>query len=140
MLMEDAEPSPAKAYLSSPASGSSDSSPQSLRFRPRSPVSPLFSQNPTAFAPPFVSSQPLDTRGGDFLGAGSCGGAQGGGLLARGSSGFFAMGYNSQFDVEGRVGRVDEILGQDVDYEGWLRDIPEIEEDHLPLLQSQVSS
>lgn len=51
--------------------------------------------------------------------------------LDRGSSGFFAMGYSSQFDVEGRVGRVDEILGQDVDFDGWLRDAREVEDEEM---------
>ncbi|KAL0947848.1 hypothetical protein HGRIS_013909 [Hohenbuehelia grisea] len=31
--------------------------------------------------------------------------------------------YNSQFDVEGEVGRVNELLEKDVDFDGWLRDV-----------------
>lgn len=37
------------------------------------------------------------------------------------------MGYNSQFDVEGQVGMVSDLLEKDVDFDGWLRDIPEME-------------
>ena len=45
---------------------------------------------------------------------------------ATGSSGFLLpMGYDSQFDVEGQVDRVSELLERDVDFDGWLRDIPE---------------
>ncbi len=50
-----------------------------------------------------------------------------GALLGRGSSGVFGMGYNSQFDVEGQVGLVSDLLERDVDFDGWLRDIPEVE-------------
>jgi Wiskott-Aldrich syndrome protein len=39
------------------------------------------------------------------------------------------MGYNSQYDVEGQVDRVSELLERDVDFEGWLRDVPEEEEE-----------
>ncbi|KAI0927779.1 hypothetical protein AcW2_003979 [Taiwanofungus camphoratus] len=130
-VLDEEEPSPTKTYLSSPASGSSDSSPSSTRHQPRSPVSPLFTQNPNAFAPRFVSSQPFMARGGDFVGVGSHNN-----LLARESSGFFGMGYNSQFDVDGRVERVSELLERDVDYDGWLRDIPD-EHQLDPLTQSQ---
>ncbi|OCH86175.1 hypothetical protein OBBRIDRAFT_838353 [Obba rivulosa] len=133
--LETADPSPAKTSFSSFASISSPTSPDSVRHRPLSPVSPMFTQNPGAFAPPFVSSQ---HRGGGagggaggFLNAGSYGSAPG--LpLARGSSGLFHMGYNSQFDVNGRVDRVSELLDRDVDYSGWLRDIPDDEETPLP--------
>jgi len=38
------------------------------------------------------------------------------------------MGYNSQFDIEGEVGRVSELLERDVDFEGWLRDVDENED------------
>lgn len=50
-----------------------------------------------------------------------------GNVLARGSSGVFAMGYNSQFDLEGQIGMVNELLERDVDFDGWLRDIPELD-------------
>lgn len=114
-MAADRSPSPARTFFSSPASGSSTSSP---RFRARSPVSPLFSQNPPAFAPAFVSSQP------------------GGAPLARAGSGLLALGYNSQFDVEGGVSRAAELLDRDVDYADWLRDIPEAE-DEASVRQSQ---
>ena len=123
----DRSPSPARTFFSSPASGSSSSSP---RFRARSPVSPLFSQNPHAFAPAFVSSQP-----GGLLGFGGAG-SQAPLPLARTESGLLALGYNSQFDVEGGVSRAAELLDRDVDYADWLRDIPEAE-DEASMRQSQ---
>lgn len=45
----------------------------------------------------------------------------------RGGSGVFAMGYNSQFDLEGQIGAVNDMLEKDVDFDGWLRDIPEVD-------------
>ena len=33
------------------------------------------------------------------------------------------MGYSSQFDVEGHVEQVSELLERDVDFKGWLRDL-----------------
>ncbi|KAH9930882.1 uncharacterized protein B0H18DRAFT_991698 [Fomitopsis serialis] len=126
----DREASPARTYFSSPASGSSSSSP---RFRPRSPVSPLFSQNPGAFAPAFVSSQP-----GGFLGYGNSQmPLHGGAPVTRAGSGVFGLGYNSQFDVEGGVSRAAELLDRDVDYADWLRDIPEVEDEAAAVKQSQ---
>lgn len=83
-------------YFSSPASGSSDP-PQPLRFRPRSPVSPMFTQNPAVFPLGFISSQrPGSHRsgsGGGFITVGGYVQIQGSGgrPLDRGSSGFFAM-------------------------------------------------
>ncbi len=47
--------------------------------------------------------------------------------LERAGSGVFAMGYNSQFDLEGQIGAVNDILERDVDFDGWLRDIPEVD-------------
>lgn len=123
----DREASPARTFFSSPASGSSSSSP---RFRARSPVSPLFSQNPHTFAPAFVSSQP------GFLGYGG-GGSQAPLPLARAGSGLFALGYNSQFDVERGISRAAELLDRDVDYTDWLRDIPEVEDEATSIKQSQ---
>ncbi|KAI0761477.1 hypothetical protein BD413DRAFT_242191 [Trametes elegans] len=123
----DREPSPAKTYFSSPASGSSDSG----SVVHRSPVSPLFSQNPGAFAPAAVSSQRPGAMDDDpFLVRASQGLSQSQGLLG--------MGYNSQFDVEGEVGRVSELLERDVDFNGWLRDLDEAEE--MPQSQSQNQS
>ena len=147
------EPSPTKTYFSSPASGSSGS-PGSVAQRPASPVSPLqlgFTQHPSAFAPRFVSSQrPLPLPADDqdpFLAAPAArvglpaqaqaqaqaqalAQAQGDGGLMRGSSGFFGMGYSSQFDVEGHVEQVSELLSHDVDFDGWLRDPDEDELAH----------
>lgn len=76
-------------------------------------MSPLFSQQ-GGFVPPLTSTQ---FAGGPGQGTG----------LSRGGSGVFGMGYSSQFDVEGQVGMVSEILDRDVDFDGWLRDIPEVE-------------
>ncbi|THH21486.1 hypothetical protein EW146_g99 [Bondarzewia mesenterica] len=111
-----AQPSPAKTYFSSPASGSSsDDGP--VQDRPTSPVSPLlssFTQNGAAFAPQLVSTQlglNVPARGLSRQGTGS---------------GYFGMGYNSQFDVEGNVDRVSELLERDVDFVAWLRDIPPV--------------
>lgn len=39
------------------------------------------------------------------------------------------MGYNSQFDVEGQVGLVSDLLERDVDFDGWLKDLSEVEAD-----------
>ncbi|KIM73364.1 hypothetical protein PILCRDRAFT_15271 [Piloderma croceum F 1598] len=94
-----------------------------------------YTQHPSGFAPDFVSSQipglgaspsvsPYGYTGGNGYGYG--------GLVrtGTGSSGFqLPMGYNSQFDVEGQVDRVSELLERDVDFEGWLRDVDGEDED-----------
>ncbi|EMD34267.1 hypothetical protein CERSUDRAFT_125460 [Gelatoporia subvermispora B] len=141
-LMTDA--SPRKTSFSSFASVSSPASPDVVRHRPASLVSPFFTQNSDAFAPPFVSSMHHDGGvgpaggGGGFLGQGGYSSAPGF-PLTRGGSAVFSMGYNSQFDVDGRVDRVSELLDRDVDYSGWLRDIPDDEETPLPAeSQSQI--
>ena len=113
------EPSPTKTYFSSPASGSSES-PGSAIHRPRSPVSPLFTQHPSAFMPRFVSTQQQGGNDDDLFAGGQ---AASQASLMRGSSGFFAMGYSSQFDVEGHVEQVSELLERDVDFKGWLNDV-----------------
>ncbi|KAI0628857.1 hypothetical protein C8Q77DRAFT_1067215 [Trametes polyzona] len=128
---DERDPSPTKTYFSSPASGSSDSA----SVVHRSPVSPLFSQNPGAFAPRFVSSQRPSANDDDpFLGGRSQSQGQG---LVRGSSGVFGMGYNSQFDVEGQIDRVSELLERDVDYNGWLRDLDDADDEPMQTQQSQ---
>ncbi|CDO71938.1 hypothetical protein BN946_scf184940.g85 [Trametes cinnabarina] len=128
---DEREPSPTKTYFSSPASGSSDSG----SVVQRSPVSPLFTQNPGAFMPASVSSQRPSANDDDpFLGGRRQSQSQG--PLRRGSSGFFGMGYNSQFDVEGQVDRVSELLERDVDYSGWLRNLDDVDEE-MPPTQSQ---
>ncbi|KAI0823826.1 hypothetical protein BC628DRAFT_481262 [Trametes gibbosa] len=119
---DDPEPSPTKTYFSSPASGSSDS----MSVVHRSSVSPLFAHNPGAFAPAFTSTPRRSAKDDDpFLDIQSQSQGQG---LARGSSGVFGMAYNSQFDVEGQVDRVSELLERDVDYNGWLRDLDDDEQ------------
>lgn len=49
------------------------------------------------------------------------------------------MGYNSQFDVDGRVDQVSEFLERDVDFDKWIKDIPDDDEDE-PQNQSQTHS
>ncbi|KAI1785636.1 hypothetical protein LXA43DRAFT_121356 [Ganoderma leucocontextum] len=134
---DEREGSPTKTYFSSPASGSSGS-PGSVAQRPASPVSPLgFTQHPSAFVPRFASSQrPLSDGQDPFLAVPARGElqrqpqAQNDGGLMRGSSGFCGMGYSSQFDVEGHVEQVSELLNHDVDFDGWLRDPDEDEAAH----------
>lgn len=105
-------PSPAKSYFSTPGSGASDSPTSNHNLLLHSPVSPMrsFAQNPNAFLPQFTSTQ--------------AGGSGHNGT----SSGVFGGGYRSQFDVERHVDRVSELLEKDVDFCGWLRDVPSVEE------------
>ena len=105
------EPSPAKslfAFTPTP----SPLSPSNSLLPFRSPLTPSglpgFTQNPGAFAPSYASGM-----GGRSYSYKS---------LERGSSGF--LGFNSQFDVEGQVDRVSELLEKDVDFDGWLKSIP----------------
>ncbi|KAG1731203.1 uncharacterized protein EDB91DRAFT_1154995 [Suillus paluster] len=104
-------PSPAKSYFSTPGSGPSDSPASNHNLLLHSPVSPMrsFAQNPNVFLPQFTSTQA-------------------GGSRHAGSSGIFGVGYSSQFDVERHVDRVSELLEKDVDFGGWLRDVPSVEE------------
>jgi hypothetical protein len=51
-----------------------------------------------------------------------------GSSLGQGSSAYLGIGYDSQFDIEGQVDRVSELLERDVDFDGWLRDIPAMED------------
>ncbi|KAI0782109.1 hypothetical protein C8Q75DRAFT_811956 [Abortiporus biennis] len=126
--------SPVRTYFSSPASGSSSqSSPMSTRDRPCSPVSPLLKHsldlNMRDFVPPFASTQQRQDDGSaPFTAAGtnSQGGANGG-FLSRAPSGFFGMGYSSQFDVEAQIGQVTALLEKDVDFDGWLKDLSDEE-------------
>jgi hypothetical protein len=89
----------------------------------------VFTQGSKRFSPDFVSTQ-LGYRspGHHEENMGSIGDSE---LLPnlKGSSGMLGMGYNSQFDVEGQVDRVSEMLERDVDFDGWLKDVPEDEED-----------
>jgi len=105
-------PSPAKSYFSTPGSGPSNSPVSTHNPLLHSPVSPMlsFAQNPNAFLPQYTSTQP------------------GGSRCKKMSSGVFGMGYSSQFDVERHVDRVSELLEKDVDFDGWLRDVPAVEE------------
>lgn len=105
-------PSPAKSYFSTPDSGPSDSPTSSHNLLLHSPVSPMrsFAQNPNVFLPQFTSTQA----------GGSCHNGMSGSVLGGG--------YRSQFDVERHVDRVSELLEKDVDFGGWLRDVPSVEE------------
>lgn len=102
-------PSPVKSYFSTPGSGLSNSPASTHNLLLHSPVSPMlsFAQNPNAFLPQYTSTQ------------------AGGGSRRTGMSG---IGYSSQFDVERHVDRVSELLEKDVDFDGWLRDVPAVEE------------
>ncbi|KAH8100370.1 hypothetical protein BXZ70DRAFT_186919 [Cristinia sonorae] len=148
---EDAIPevSPAKTYFSSPASGSSQSTPQSLKRRPRSPISPLFGTGGLGigrFSPQFTSTQRRDAAGSSLsqsifrrgFGAHqesqhSQSSAPG---LVKGSSGMFGM-YNSQFDVEAQVGHVSDLLDRDVDFGEFLKDLGEVEEEDVDAQQDE---
>lgn len=113
------DPSPAKSYFSTPGSGSSDSPTSNHNLLLHSPVSPMrsFAQNPNVFLPQFTSTQA----------GGSCHNGM--------SSGVFIGSYRSQFDVEKHVDRVSELLEKDVDFGGWLRDVPSVSE--LEAIQEQ---
>ena len=94
---------------------------------------PDFTQNPAAFAPDFISSQlSLGATDVHMGGMGSI-------PPERGSSGFFGTGYNSQLDLEGQIDRVSELLERDVDFDGWLKDIPEVEETGFQDNQANIS-
>ncbi|TFK45925.1 hypothetical protein OE88DRAFT_1073917 [Heliocybe sulcata] len=113
------------------------------------PPSMRFTQYPSAFHPQMASTQPPLGRSGTgdtitsegraesshagYTAISGLGVGQSQGLGISQSQGFgFGFGgmdYNSQFDVEGRVGRVDEILDKDVDFDGWLREVSEPAED-----------
>lgn len=43
------------------------------------------------------------------------------------------LGYSSQFDVDKHVNQVNELLEKDVDFDGWLKDIPEVEDDEMDI-------
>ncbi|KAF9228971.1 hypothetical protein BS17DRAFT_772830 [Gyrodon lividus] len=100
-----------KSFFSAPDSDPSNSPISNNNLLLHSPISPMlsFAQNPNAFLPQYTSTQ---------LGQNSFG---------RRNSGIFGMGYNSQFDVEKHVDRVSELLEKDVDFDGWLRDVPTAE-------------
>lgn len=108
-------PSPTKSvksYFSAPDSDSTDS-PMKANLLLESPVSPMLSyaQNPSVFLPQVTSTQVR----------------KGSPTAGRTNNGFFGMGYSSQFDVERHVDRVSELLGKDVDFDGWLQDARTVE-------------
>jgi len=89
---------------------------------PLSSPLPDFTRNPAAFAPDVLSTQArLDGDQPEIIGS-NVGTPMGDG------SDLYEIGYNSQFDVEGQVDRVSELLERDVDFDGWLMDIHEGED------------
>ena len=124
-IREAPSSAPTKMYFPSPATGPSGGS---THRRPQLPVSPLvaqqFTQQPAVFAPQFASTQPqtVDRPVQGLLDAGPR-------LVSFADSEFFEMGYSSQFDVEGNVNRVTELLERDVDFGAWIRDAPETEDE-----------
>ncbi|KAF8842640.1 hypothetical protein BDN67DRAFT_965529 [Paxillus ammoniavirescens] len=106
-------PSPTKStksFFSAPDSSHSNSPISNHNLLLHSPVSPMlsFAQNPNVFLPQYTSTQQGQNP-------------------SRTNSGIPGMGFNSQFDVEKHVDRVSEWLEKDVDFDGWLRDVPSVE-------------
>lgn len=108
-----------RTLLSSPASGSSGS-PQSVKDRPHSPVSPLFSKTHD-FAPPAASTQ-VGGPSHDTFGGMAASQPHRGEPLSRRSSGAIGMGYNSQLNVEYQVDMTHDLIEKDLDYGSWLCD------------------
>ncbi|KAK7679605.1 hypothetical protein QCA50_017316 [Cerrena zonata] len=124
VIVNPRTPSPVRTFFSSPASGSSGSTPQSIRQkRLGSPISPLINSelHMDRFVPPFTSTQRPD---GD-VDHHSENRAQTS-WVPPATGGF--LGYSSQFDVDRQVDQVNELLDRDVDFDGWLKDIPEVED------------
>lgn len=122
-----------KSYISSPTSGSTQATPSAMRYIAQSsPVSPLFTQNPSLFAPPLTSTQPLvngsplsrnghDFRSGATRSTSTKPVAKSQNLM-RASSGLVGMAYNSQFDVDKQIDQVADFLDKDVNFDVWIRD------------------
>jgi len=135
------EISPAKSLLSSPASGDESCSDVDISPRPISISVPMaaiadpFMQHQEMFAPEIHSTQHnhpdhdhlFDPPSGSVVPGLHYGGI---GTLGRASSGVWGGGgYNSQYDVEGQVDRVSDLLEKDVDFDGWLKEMPPEDED-----------
>ncbi|EPQ50699.1 hypothetical protein GLOTRDRAFT_123521 [Gloeophyllum trabeum ATCC 11539] len=133
-----------KLSLASPALGPSTPDPMDGPlpvFAPAEPDSPSmrFTQHPSAFLPRMASTQQPQSGGSGGYGYGDTAStSQGkpesnpGGYVAisglgvsqsQGGLGFTGMDYNSQFDVDREVDRVNALLDKDVDFDGWLRDV-----------------
>jgi neural Wiskott-Aldrich syndrome protein len=128
------EISPAKSLLSSPASGDEScsdvqGSPPPISIQMASIPDP-FLDHQEMFAPEIHSTQhnhPHHDHLFDPPSGSVVPGLQyvGIGTLGRGGSGVWGGGgYNSQFDVEGQVDRVSDLLEKDVDFDGWLKEMP----------------
>lgn len=82
-----------------------------------------FIRDGNEFAPMFTSTQvPFGSQENGVRGAGSMSSVGTTGRLHKTSSGLGWMGYNSQFDVNGRVDQVSKFMEKDVDYDRWLKD------------------
>lgn len=133
-----------KAFISSPASGSTQATPSAMRYIAQSsPVSPLFTQNPSQFAPALTSTQlaangspPAKLNRGSVARSASIKSTTASQGLLRASSGLLGMAYNSQFDVDRRIDQVADFLNKDVNFDAWIRD-PDASQ--MELLSSQVS-
>jgi len=112
----EAAPSPTKSLSSLAADSDSDSEYDGnarLKGKEKEKCTPGINMDMIEeFDPPFVSTQVNAHKPGK-AGAGSGSGVFGG-----------WTGYNSQFDVDGRVDLVSKFMERDVnvDYEGWLKD------------------
>lgn len=90
-----------KTFFSSPASGSSSGSRDAgVSLMP--PVSPLFAQTSRKLGQQQTSAQQPKS----------------------GTNALGELAYNSQFDVESRVERLEEMLEHDIDFDQWLRRSP----------------
>jgi neural Wiskott-Aldrich syndrome protein len=132
------EISPAKSLLSSPDSGEESCSDIQISPRPVSvsvPISSLadpFMQNPEMFAPEIHSTQhnqPYDDHLFNPPSGSTLPGLQYANIVRTSSGAWGGGGYNSQYDVEGQVDRVSELLDKDVDFDGWLKEMPPDPED-----------
>ncbi|KLO18873.1 hypothetical protein SCHPADRAFT_899438 [Schizopora paradoxa] len=137
---ELSDTSPAKSersYFSSPGSGSSEPSPAMTRYGANLlDSSPLaqFSQSPTRFAPMAASTQiSMQGRLGDLTSSptNAISRTASKQSIPRGSSGVFAMPFNSQYDVNGNIDRVSHLLEKDVDFGAWIKDADDADEEQV---------
>ena len=132
-------------YGSSPTSGNLIS-PSSLRYIAQSsPLSPIFTQNPSQFAPPFTSTQPAvdgsprlsgkSSLRPKFVGIPRTGSAKShltSQNFVRSSSNLTGMVYNSQLNVEERVDGVMDFIHRDLNlYTHLMSPSPGLEDEEL---------
>ena len=63
--------------------------------------------------------------------------------IPRGSSGVFAMPFNSQYDVNGNIDRVSHLLEKDVDFGAWINEADDADEEqvkHMTCTQEDMDS